>query len=98
MGTPATNTCWGDAGSTQIRPNHQPNVDWELDRNDVFVIRVHVSPPLVDVQKPTKSPEVSAAMAYSRLGVLLAPANPMRPRFVPAAGRPPARRVQVVPP
>src|SRR5688572_22055727 len=63
IGTPATKACDWLAGSTQIRPNHQPKVDCDADRNEVLVIAVHVSPPLVDVQKLRKSPLVLAAMA-----------------------------------
>src|SRR5690349_6872207 len=96
--TPATQMCCSAAGSTQIRPNHQPYVDCALDRNDVFVMRVHDVPPFVEVQNPVKFPVVSAAIAYIRLGLLRAIATPIRPRLLLAPGSPPATRVHVVPP
>src|SRR4051812_30246336 len=88
IGTPGTQMWAEAAGSTQIRPNHQPYVDCELARNDVLVIRVQLVPLLVEVQKPRKFPVVSAAIAYRRAGSFGATAMPIRPTFVPAAGRP----------
>ena len=85
IGTPATQTCCAAAGSTQIRPNHQPNVDCEVLRNDVLVMRVQLLPLFVEVQKPRKLPVVSAAIAYSRLGLDRRDRDP-HPAEVRAAG------------
>src|SRR2546430_1913569 len=62
MATPATQRCRDAAGSTQIRPNHQPYVDCDEVSVDELAVRVHVVPASVDVQKPRKFPLVSAAI------------------------------------
>src|SRR4051812_23974943 len=98
MDTPATQTCRDAAGSTQIRPNHQPNADCDEASADVLVVFVHVVPASAEVQKPRKFPVVSAAIAYSRLVLLRAIATPIRPRLALAPGRPPPTLVHVAPP
>src|SRR5256885_16037705 len=98
MATPATQRCRDAAGSTQIRPNHQPYVDCDEVSVDEFGVRAHVVPASVDVQKPRKFPVVSAAIAYSRLVLLRAIAPPIRPRLALEPGGPPPARVHVLPP
>src|SRR5947208_1063308 len=82
MATPATQTCRDAAGSTQIRPNHQPNVDCDEASADVLAVLVHVVPASAEVQKPRKFP-VASVVRY-------------RPRTPPGTKRLPAAAAKIL--
>src|SRR5438309_1317926 len=96
MATPATQTCRDAAGSTQIRPNHQPYVDCDEVSVDELAVRVHVAPASVVRYRPRTPPgtnRLPAAAAKIRFGLVGSTASrPMRSLPVRPAG------AQVVPP